>query len=256
MNPRSAWRPSHGQGLRTSRPQSRVVIHHAPERKLKALPTEEDIGEQIRIIERWHAQVLTPTNPRIGYHWIVVDQDASIWEGLGWDRIGAHVANHNTSSLGILLLGLDGADSSGRRDVWSSVARLVKTGIERGSLVARPEIVPHRRLVATECPGDRLASFVEALSLEDLLNFADPLPRIEMPGWEGILGENPIERPRRVELRLNEPPPPRLMPRARETTGDWYCRLLDELVETVQLPWWLPVGTVMKEIKKVLGCST
>lgn len=169
---RSEWDPRYGIGRPTRRPMSRVVIHHAPERLLPDNPTAAQISEQMRVMEAWHAKKLTPTNPRIGYQFVAVEQTGEIWEGLGWDRIGAHVGGHNTASLGILILGIDGAKSAGSGGTWRAIAGLVREGIRRGSLIPRPELSPHRRYVATACPGEVLARHVEQLSLDELLELA------------------------------------------------------------------------------------
>lgn len=110
-----------GSWRATPAPESRVVFHHASERVLSAHPTLEDVYRQVRIVEDWHAMTLTK-EPRIGYHWIAVQQRGWIVEGLGWSRIGAHVGRHNTSSLGILILGLDGARGAGTHAPWPLTA--------------------------------------------------------------------------------------------------------------------------------------
>lgn len=174
---RAEWSPSHGIGHPTPGPQSRVVFHHAPERPIPDNPTREQVAEQIRIIEDWHARRLTPSNPRIGYQWVVVEQTGEVWEALGWDRIGAHVGGHNTASLGILIMGIDGAETAGSDRAWRAIAGLVRDGIRRGSLIARPELSPHRRYRATSCPGDVLARHVDQLTVDELLSLAAlPVP--------------------------------------------------------------------------------
>lgn len=167
--PRAAWAPQHGTGHPAPRPQSRVVFHHAPERVVGADPTDEQIARQIRIMEDWHAKTLTPTNPRIGYQFIAVDQTAEIWEGIGWGRIGAHVGGHNTASLGILILGVDGARSAGRPETWNAIGRLIREGVAAGHLTSRPELAPHRKYRQTDCPGDMISRHVAGLKLETLI---------------------------------------------------------------------------------------
>ncbi len=184
IHPRSAWSPAHGVGPKTPAPQSQVAIHHAPERRLPANPTRAQVAEQIRIMEKHHAEKHTPTNPRLSYQWIAVDQTAEIWEGIGWDRIGAHVKNNNTPTLGILILGIDGERSAGRPETWRAIAALIDQGIRRGSLVARPSIGPHSRWVATACPGGALKRYIQGMTIDTLRAMLAPpvLPtEVEVP---------------------------------------------------------------------------
>jgi hypothetical protein len=167
--PRLAWEPRHRAGLATSAKKIRVVIHHAPERPIPINPTRKQIAEQLRIIEDWHAKNLTPTNPRIGYEFAAIEQTGEIWECLGWGRIGAHVRNHNTLSMGIVLLGIDGRKESGSDKVWRSISSLVREGISKGFLVPNVAITVHNDFVATTCPGGVLARMVRGLTLQQLL---------------------------------------------------------------------------------------
>lgn len=167
--PRAQWKPRYGTGHLAPRAQIRAVFHHAPERPLPANPTREQVASQIRIIEDWHATTLTPGNPRIGYNFIVVVQTGEVWEGLGWGRVGAHVGGHNTASVGILLLGLDGSLEAGSDKVWRSISRLIRQGIDQGHLSTQLELAPHNRYRATSCPGGVLERYVSTLTLAGLL---------------------------------------------------------------------------------------
>jgi peptidoglycan recognition protein len=227
--PRSRWGARHGLGLPTRAPQVRVVIHHAPERRLPVSPTHDEIAAHLRVIEQWHAEQLTPTQPRIGYHWIVVDQTGDIWEGLGWDRIGAHVAGHNTASLGILLLGLDGRESGGHPHTWQAVRRIIRQGISRGSLTPDPELAPHHRYVATTCPGNKVAAAVATLTLESTM----PKPDTNLEGT--LPRPHPPTRPDRVEAWITRP----VMDVAKpgESTAD-FLRRIGGLLGPLLRPIW------------------
>jgi hypothetical protein len=172
---RAAWGAVLNPGLQATQSKTRVVIHHAPERVISPNPTPEHVYEQVRIIEDWHGKKITPTNPRIGYEWIVVEQTGEIIEALGWNRVGAHVGGHNTLSLGILILGIDGRKETGSDRTWRRIAEIVQEGIRRRSLIPRPELSPHNRYVATICPGGVLTRYVEKLTLDELLALLHPV---------------------------------------------------------------------------------
>lgn len=188
ITPRSAWSPKHGRGYETPGPQTRVVVHHDPLRELPANPTRAQIARQIQILEEWSAKKHTPTNPRLSYQFVAVDQTAEIWEGLGWGRIGAHVAGHNTASLGIIIIGIDGQRSVGRPETWAAIADLIREGIRLGHLAPADQLViePHRARVNTTCPGDVLAAYVERLSVPGMVAGGLP-PMSEIPAPSGRL---------------------------------------------------------------------
>lgn len=262
--PRSEWSPKHGRGHATPRAQSRVVIHHAPERSIRPNPTREQVAEQLRIIEDWHAERLTPSNPRIGYQFVVVDQTSEIWEGLGWARIGAHVANNNTPSLGVLILGINGDRSTGRTETWRAIARLIQEGIRLGHLVAADQLIiePHRARVATHCPGNALAAFVEQLTVPELLQLeAQPVPVPQIPEPSGGLA---VRQPELVTPPALEAITPRLRQDLEEAamaqgfdprrmSGRDWARVIDSLLLALQLagvPWARAAAEGIERIRR------
>jgi hypothetical protein len=164
---RKEWGAQHGRGNPTPGPQSGVVIHHDPLRHTTAASTVAQEIHVMRTIETHAARVLTPTNPRISYQWAVA-ASGRIYEGLGFNRIGAHVANANTPNLGIFFM-KDGRTHTGTDAQWRAVSEIVREGIAISALVPRPELRSHRDLVATTCPGDALHAKVRSFTLDSLL---------------------------------------------------------------------------------------
>lgn len=69
-------------------------------------------------IDAWHAQRgfkrgpeavvgFRPSLPHIGYHWVITT-DGTGWPCRAYDEVGAHVAGHNASSIGVCMVGTDG----------------------------------------------------------------------------------------------------------------------------------------------------
>jgi peptidoglycan recognition protein len=257
--PRSRWGARHGLGHPTRGPQVRVVIHHAPERRLYANPTHDEVAAHIRVIEQWHADHLTPTNPRIGYHWVVVDQTGDIWEGLGWGRIGAHVGGHNTTSLGILILGIDGRHTVGQPHTWQAVQRIVRQGIRRGSLIADPEMAPHNRFRATICPGDHIAHYVNTMTLEEDPTMPDdPKPEVKVVDSTSGLRFDPPTIPKQVVAYLERPAPEAVsaLSKPGDTLADFLCGVLPAVLDAYgnRLPALIPVALVRLALAKLLRC--
>lgn len=68
----------------------------------------KSLDDKVQEIARWHRQRGWNS---IGYHWII-DRDGAIAKGRQETVVGAHVANHNTGSIGISLIGGHGSSES------------------------------------------------------------------------------------------------------------------------------------------------
>ena len=76
-----------------SRAMNTIVIHCSA--------TKEDKDYSIEDIKKWHLQ---KGFKDVGYHF-VIKLDGTIEIGRPLDKIGAHVANHNTNTIGICYIG-------------------------------------------------------------------------------------------------------------------------------------------------------
>lgn len=122
------------------RPITAIVIHCA------YTPVEMDIG--VAEIDRWHRDRGFNS---CGYHY-VIRRDGTIEVGRHEDVAGAHVAGHNTSTIGVCLVGGkrdDGDDCNFSRHQWRSLESLVTTlkGRYPGA-----EVKGHRDFAARACP--------------------------------------------------------------------------------------------------------
>lgn len=93
----------------------------------------------------------------VGYNFLI-DHRGRIYGGRGWLVIGAHASGHNTSGLGVCVIGRDGPDITAA--ALLSVRWLYEEACRRGghTLTART----HGDVNATDCPGDVLRSWVHA----------------------------------------------------------------------------------------------
>ncbi|WP_395106600.1 N-acetylmuramoyl-L-alanine amidase [Actinomadura sp. SCN-SB] len=91
----------------------------------------------------------------IGYNFLV-DTKGRIYEGRGWLVIGAHATGHNTSGIGVCMIGRDGdaTDAAKRAIRWlydEACRRAGRTLAKRG----------HRDVGSTACPGAELYAWVK-----------------------------------------------------------------------------------------------
>ncbi len=145
---------------------TKIIIHHTATSKNLDNPKQA-----IRDIYYWHS--ITRGWGDIGYNYIV-DQQGNIYEGrYGGDGVvGAHAGPANVGSIGIAVLG-NYEEEEVPESVMSSLAALMKAkstkyGIDtmgtssfRGEI--RPNIIGHRDVMATSCPGDNLYAALSTL---------------------------------------------------------------------------------------------
>lgn len=92
----------------------------------------------------------------IGYNFLV-DVQGRIYEGRGWLTVGAHAPDHNTSGIGVCMIGQDGdATAAAERSIrWLYDEACRRAGRSLAKL-------GHRDVYATSCPGNELYAWVRA----------------------------------------------------------------------------------------------
>ncbi len=129
---------------------NRLVIHHT------ATPAYTSIDS----IRCYHMKVLGWRD--IGYHYIV-DSNGVLRLGRPDWMIGAHVKGQNRDSIGVAVLGnfedFSFLTSGGWSTPWERMLRTVLEDLMRRYPAA--EVVTHREIAATLCPGISLQDWVE-----------------------------------------------------------------------------------------------
>lgn len=121
--------------------------------------------QTVRSIQDYHMDVRGWND--IGYNFLV-DRLGRLYEGRGWDAIGAHAAGYNTIGLGVCVIGLDHPGVTDFPPAVRSAVRWVYDEANRhrryavGANAAKLQPRGHRDLGHTDCPGDELYSWVRA----------------------------------------------------------------------------------------------
>jgi N-acetylmuramoyl-L-alanine amidase len=147
---RGEWGAQHGRGTEKRGARSVVVLHHFASPHVDCGATLEGEREAVQGVERHHA--VTKGWAGIGYNFVVF-QSGHIYEGRGWERIGAHAAGHNSTSYGIALA-IDGRTHSATRAAVQAVRDLIDGGIRAGHIAPDYTLRGHRDLGQTTCPGE------------------------------------------------------------------------------------------------------
>ncbi|GFG39223.1 hypothetical protein Cfor_00124, partial [Coptotermes formosanus] len=123
---RGEWgaRPPKGAQIRLPLPVPYAVIHHGGDKAYCS--TRSSCAAVVRSYQNYHMN-----NKRwgdIGYNF-VVGEDGNIYEGRGWNVMGAHAPAYNAQSIGICIIG-DFTDRLPNQAALRAVRQLIQCGVE------------------------------------------------------------------------------------------------------------------------------
>ncbi len=102
----------------------------------------------------------------IGYH-LVIDRAGRVWQGRDLRYQGAHVRDHNTENLGIMVLG--NFDLQRPTQAQNDALRHTVSTFMRRYRVPLRQVFTHQELNVTSCPGKVLQRHVTVLRRGGLL---------------------------------------------------------------------------------------
>ena len=124
------------------RPVKYIVIHYTATHPGRDVTVED--------IDRWHVE---RGFNMIGYHYFI-DIHGQRHKGRPLEMVGAHVKGHNHNSVGIAFAGTKHPTEPNKSTMTEAQEwELVKLLSELREIWPDVEIVGHRDLAATECPG-------------------------------------------------------------------------------------------------------
>lgn len=90
----------------------------------------------------------------------VIGSDGYVYEGRGWHWVGAHTLGHNTRGFGVAFVGNYTAELPAKAALHTVQDLLPGCAVRAGLLRPDYELLGHRQLVRTDCPGDALFSLL------------------------------------------------------------------------------------------------
>uniref|UniRef100_A0A0K8TH54 Peptidoglycan-recognition protein n=1 Tax=Lygus hesperus TaxID=30085 RepID=A0A0K8TH54_LYGHE len=127
-----------------------VVVHHSYIPPL--CHTEDECKRDMRAMQDAHQLVNGWQD--IGYNF-AVGGEGSVYEGRGWDVVGAHAVSYNVKSIGICMIG-DFVENLPPAAQIQSLRELIEAGVQLGYISPDYKLIGHRQVSATECPGQAL----------------------------------------------------------------------------------------------------
>lgn len=146
----SQWYASSSKPIELiNKPVPFYVIHHTVS---PHCTTKSECSKQMRNIQNWHMDGNGWSN--IGYSFLI-GEDGRIYEGRGWETVGAHSYGYNRRSVGIAFIG---TFTNGLPKSLALIAakELISCGVRLGYVTNDYSIVGHRQTSATLCPGNDL----------------------------------------------------------------------------------------------------
>ncbi|XP_059476113.1 peptidoglycan-recognition protein LC-like [Neocloeon triangulifer] len=125
---------------------------------------------QVRKIQMFHIESFGWAD--IGYNF-VVGGEGGIYEGRGWDKIGAHAKGYNNRSIGVNFIGTYVTVLPSERQMMAAKI-LIEEGVRLGKVSPEYKLIAHRQVSKTESPGIRF--FLELQSWPHWAAFYD-LPK-------------------------------------------------------------------------------
>uniref|UniRef100_A0A3F2YX68 Peptidoglycan-recognition protein n=1 Tax=Anopheles farauti TaxID=69004 RepID=A0A3F2YX68_9DIPT len=127
-----------------------VIIHHS------YIPAACYSGLQciaaMQSMQRMHQDVRQWND--IGYSF-AVGGDGRVYQGRGFNVVGAHAPRYNNRSVGICLIG-DWVADLPPKNMLAATQTLIEYGVRQGIIAQNYTLLGHRQVRSTECPGDRL----------------------------------------------------------------------------------------------------
>uniref|UniRef100_A0A8C9CVY3 Peptidoglycan recognition protein 2 n=1 Tax=Panthera leo TaxID=9689 RepID=A0A8C9CVY3_PANLE len=154
IHPRCRWGAAPYRGLPTplQLPLGFLYVHHT---YVPAAPCTDfaHCAADMRSMQRFHQD--TRGWDDIGYSF-VVGSDGYVYEGRGWHWVGAHTRGHNSRGFGVAFVGNYTAELPAKAALHIVQDVLPGCAVRAGLLRPDYQMLGHRQLVRTDCPGDAL----------------------------------------------------------------------------------------------------
>uniref|UniRef100_A0A8W8NS38 Uncharacterized protein n=1 Tax=Magallana gigas TaxID=29159 RepID=A0A8W8NS38_MAGGI len=153
---RSEWgarAPTHHNGRLPATP-GHVYIHHGA---TPGCHTKADCIQRVRSYQNYHMDSHGWSD--IGYSF-VIGEDGNVYEGRGWDTVGAHTLHHNTDGLGFCVMGNFMTHAPNDMAI-NAVKSLIHCGVQMGKITHNYVLKGHRDVGQTACPGDKLYALIK-----------------------------------------------------------------------------------------------
>ncbi|XP_017085289.1 peptidoglycan-recognition protein LC isoform X5 [Drosophila eugracilis] len=135
-------------------PVNRVIISHTA---AEGCESREVCTSRLKVIQNFHMDSWSWDH--IGYNFLV-GGDGRIYEGRGWDYVGAHTKGYNKGAIGISFIGTFTLRKPNERQL-KACQMLIEEGVRLKKVTPNYQLYGHRQLSATESPGEELYKIIQ-----------------------------------------------------------------------------------------------
>lgn len=155
---RAEWgaRPPKQAPTHIGHPVNMSFVHHS----LSPGECDDEDGcvKAVQGIQKFHMD--TRGWDDIGYSFLI-GGDGRVYEGRGWDIVGAHTYGYNKIAHGFCIIGNYTSHLPNDRAI-NATLKILKCGVEKGHVIPGYELFGHRDAGCTECPGDALYELIRS----------------------------------------------------------------------------------------------
>ncbi|KAL3863962.1 hypothetical protein ACJMK2_005691 [Sinanodonta woodiana] len=130
-----------------------VFIHHTA---MSECENQRSCTVEMQDIQNFHMDVRGWDD--IGYSFLI-GGDGQVYEGRGWDRVGAHTLHWNDVSIAFSIMG-EYTHKLPNTAALNAVINIMECGIQMGKITKDYKMYGHRDVRSTECPGQRLYDLI------------------------------------------------------------------------------------------------
>ncbi|RZC34129.1 peptidoglycan-recognition protein LE, partial [Asbolus verrucosus] len=154
------------------KPVQYVIISHSASEEAY---TQTENNLIVRLIQQFHIESRQWND--ISYNFLI-GADGSIYEGRGWDVVGAHAFRYNNISIGICFVGC----YIKKLPPPSAIAKakaFIKYGVEIGAIAEDYKLLGHCQCSSTESPGRKLFEEIKTWDhWDESVSITNPSPLI------------------------------------------------------------------------------
>ncbi|XP_016958946.1 peptidoglycan-recognition protein LC isoform X3 [Drosophila biarmipes] len=147
-------RPAKAKLTTQNLPVNRAVISHTA---AEGCESREVCSARVRVVQSFHMDSWDWDH--IGYNFLV-GGDGRVYEGRGWEYVGAHTKGYNTGTIGISFIGTFTRQKPNERQL-KACQLLLEEGVRLKKLTPKYRLYGHRQLSATESPGEELYKIIQ-----------------------------------------------------------------------------------------------
>ncbi|KQS43682.1 uncharacterized protein Dere_GG15356, isoform B [Drosophila erecta] len=146
--------PTRGKLEPLNLPVPRVIISETPP---EICETQESCSYWARVTQSRHMD--TFNWDQMGYNFLV-GGDGRIYEGRGWNYVGAHTRDNNNNSIGISFMGKFRRQEPTKKSL-EACQLLIAQGVRLEKLKPDYQLLGHRQITGTLMPGDELYRIIQ-----------------------------------------------------------------------------------------------